>query len=331
MDFRKLRFMKNSRIFSRFAAIFLSVSLVTVTCLVYDMVIYAMETAQSEAVTDVQTEGSETVDGEDAENSGDLQPEKDLQEFGLFQVYDPYMKEGTSVSGSDFPENDFPQTAFSLFEDDSYDSEESADADTPESDLDNEVSRITYKTVVETEVLPCKYTEIPILYVAFTGKYSDIAAKDGEKEVTKRQKYIDGELVEEVVVSEKIIEEPVNGVRYVDKRDELIDYGDGAPTEYTRKLEIKFTAYTYGEVGGSITATGEKTRVGYVAVDRNLIPMHSLLYIVTDDGFVYGYCYAKDVGGGIKGNRIDVFLPSVEDMRQFGVRTGTCYVIREGK
>ncbi|PWM44002.1 MAG: hypothetical protein DBX47_06320 [Clostridiales bacterium] len=324
MDFRKLRFMKNSRILSRFAAIFLSVALVTVTCLVYDMVIYAMETVQSEAVTDGRA--ARVIDIPEATDGSEV----NLQKLSLNQNIsfdgenDPYIFSLNSISSLDeLPELNVSQVPET--------SEVDASGQTPESsDIDKEVERITYKTVVESEVIPCKYTEVPIVYAAFSGKYSDIAAKDGKKEITKRQKYIDGVLSDEVVVSEKITVKPVNGVKYVDKRS-LINYGSGAPTEYSRKLDIKFTAYTYGEVGGSVTATGEKTRVGYVAVDKNLIPLHSLLYVVTDNGFVYGYCYAKDTGGGIVGNRIDLFLPSVADMREFGVRTGTCYVIREGK
>ena len=79
-------------------------------------------------------------------------------------------------------------------------------------------------------------------------------------------------------------------------QSELLDLGNGAPVEYVDKFEAELTAYTYNEVGDSITASGEAARVGYVAVDRSVIPMHSYLYIVTDSGFVYGYCYAKDVG-----------------------------------
>ena len=113
-------------------------------------------------------------------------------------------------------------------------------------------------------------------------------------------------------------------------QSELLDLGNGAPVEYVDKFEAELTAYTYNEVGDSITASGEAARVGYVAVDRSVIPMHSYLYIVTDSGFVYGYCYAKDVGGAVKGNIIDIFLPSTEDCIQFGRRSATCYVVRYG-
>ena len=110
----------------------------------------------------------------------------------------------------------------------------------------------------------------------------------------------------------------------------LLDLGDGAPTKYVAKLDVSLTAYAYEEVGGQVTYTGDPTQVGYVAVDRNVIPMHSYLYIVTDDGFVYGYCYAKDTGGAIKGNKIDLFLPSMTDMNNFGRVNGTVYIITYG-
>ena len=79
-----------------------------------------------------------------------------------------------------------------------------------------------------------------------------------------------------------------------------------------------------------LNCCGDIAKVGYVAVDRSVIPIHSYLYVVLDNGFVYGYCYAKDTGGAIKGNIIDIFLPTDEDCRYFGRLQGTVYVISSG-
>ena len=131
------------------------------------------------------------------------------------------------------------------------------------------------------------------------------------------------------ILSEKITKQPTTAVIHRDM-SHLLDLGDGAPTKYVAKLDVSLTAYAYEEVGGQVTYTGDPTQVGYVAVDRNVIPMPSYLYIVTDDGFVYGYCYAKDTGGAIKGNKIDLFLPSMTDMNNFGRVNGTVYIITYG-
>ncbi len=205
-----------------------------------------------------------------------------------------------------------------------------------EADMSVEVGRVTYKEVTERESIPFKTEQI---LVSFT--LSD-AAKDkygsrlkntkgvpGIREVTTRVKMVDGQVVESTVISSEVISKPKNAVVHVDA-SYLLDLGSGAPTEYVNKLTCQFTAYTYNEVGPSITASGAPAKVGYVAVDRKVIPMHSYLYIVLDNGFVYGYCYAKDTGGAIKGNIVDLFLPSETDCYYFGRRMGTVYVISNG-
>lgn len=197
-------------------------------------------------------------------------------------------------------------------------------------DMHINVSRVTYDLVTEEEVIVAASREIPLVYSVYSGKYKNgTTSKDGIKEVEYRRKLVNGEVVGKTAVSEKVIKKPVNGVKYVDRTD-LLDRRS-APANYDYKLRIKFTAYTYTDEGGVVTSTGTKTKVGYVAVDPKLIPYHSLLYIVMDNGFVYGYAYAKDCGGGIKGNRIDIFLPSVPDMEDFGIKMGTCYVVRSGR
>ena len=59
-----------------------------------------------------------------------------------------------------------------------------------------------------------------------------------------------------------------------------------------------------------------------IAVDPRVIPLGTRLYV---DG--YGYGRALDVGGAIKGNRIDVFLPSEAECRRWGVRTVKVYIL----
>lgn len=191
------------------------------------------------------------------------------------------------------------------------------------------VQDVSYSIQTVTESIPHGTVMIPTIYGAQNDLFDDVAGSDGTMSVQKAVKYVNGQVEEEVIVSSTVISEPVDAVVYVDQ-SELLDLGDGAPVEYVDKFEAELTAYTYNEVGDSITASGEAARVGYVAVDRSVIPMHSYLYIVTDSGFVYGYCYAKDVGGAVKGNIIDIFLPSTEDCIQFGRRSATCYVVRYG-
>lgn len=65
---------------------------------------------------------------------------------------------------------------------------------------------------------------------------------------------------------------------------------------------FKLTGYSTGH----ITATGERPVVGLtVAVDPRVIPLGTRLYI---EGV--GERVAMDTGGVVKGNKIDVFMPS---------------------
>jgi 3D (Asp-Asp-Asp) domain-containing protein len=81
---------------------------------------------------------------------------------------------------------------------------------------------------------------------------------------------------------------------------------------------FKLTAYS-GPQGGrarAITATGTSARAGRtVAVDPTVIPLGSRIFI---EGI--GERIAEDVGGGVKGNHIDVYLPSVPQATRFGVK-----------
>lgn len=64
------------------------------------------------------------------------------------------------------------------------------------------------------------------------------------------------------------------------------------------------------------TATGTVPTTGRtVAVDPRVIPLGSKIYIAG-----VGERIAEDTGGKIKGKKLDLFLPSVKECRQFGVR-----------
>jgi len=197
-------------------------------------------------------------------------------------------------------------------------------------DIYVEIGRITYEEVTETVAIPYDTEYIDMIYAIWKkNNLVDTPGEKGTKTVTKRIKYVNGKEDTVTVLSEKITKKPKTAIVYKDVSD-LLDLGSGAPADYIFEMDVELTAYTYVEEGGLVTFTGDDTRVGYVAVDRHVIPMHSYLYIVTDSGFVYGYCYAKDTGGAIKGNKIDLFLPSLKDTNMFGRQKGKAYIITYG-
>ncbi|WHY75625.1 LysM peptidoglycan-binding domain-containing protein [Neobacillus sp. WH10] len=88
--------------------------------------------------------------------------------------------------------------------------------------------------------------------------------------------------------------------------------------EGTKELTVKATAYTASCEGCSgITATGVDLNANpnakVIAVDPSVIPLGSKVYV---EG--YGVATAADTGGAIKGNRIDVFIPSEQDAINWG-------------
>lgn len=111
--------------------------------------------------------------------------------------------------------------------------------------------------------------------------------------------------------------------------DLLLDES-GAPINYVRTVTGKSCAYTAN--AGALMSTGKAVDQGYVAVNPNVIPYGSKLYIVADDGEVYGYAIAADTGGSVMKNSIvvDLFMWSYDDCIQWGAKNVTIYVIEEG-
>lgn len=90
------------------------------------------------------------------------------------------------------------------------------------------------------------------------------------------------------------------------------------PAAATNQITVEATAYTANCTGCSgITKTGVNLKTNpdakVIAVDPSVIPLGSKVYV---EG--YGYATAEDTGGAIKGNRIDVFIPTQEGALEWG-------------
>ena len=115
---------------------------------------------------------------------------------------------------------------------------------------------------------------------------------------------------------------PVDGVIGTDTI-KYLERASAAPSRYSRTLTMSATAYTaYDDGNGSYTYRGNFLRKGLVAVDPSVIPLGTRLYI---EG--YGYAIADDIGGAIKGNKIDLAYENRNDALRFGVRKVTVYVL----
>lgn len=90
------------------------------------------------------------------------------------------------------------------------------------------------------------------------------------------------------------------------------------PPGVGKRITVK--AYAYHLRG--FTARGTRTKLGTVAVDPRVIPLGSKLYIPG-----YGWGRAVDTGGAIQGRKIDVWLPTMSQCMQWGIRDVTVIVV----
>lgn len=121
--------------------------------------------------------------------------------------------------------------------------------------------------------------------------------------------YEDGVQVDEVYEGEWIEQEPVNQVIGYGTRitTGTVDTPEG-PREYWRVIRMRATAYTAASSGKSpdhpaygITASGRPAGTGIVAIDPNVVPFRSEVFVPG-----YGIGFAGDTGGGVKGRWIDL-------------------------
>lgn len=180
-----------------------------------------------------------------------------------------------------------------------------------------EISRVTKKQVVEEKKIPYQTVRQPDR----TLEKGIERVKQGGIEGIKRQvfevTYVDGREKDRRLISSKVVREPRPKIVAVGTMSLASRGGD--QFRYKRVITAVATAYTYT---GRPTATGIRPRVGTVAVDPDVIPLGSRLYI---EG--YGFGVAQDIGSGIKGNRVDVFLETREAALRWGRKIVKVYIL----
>ncbi|MBQ3817029.1 MAG: G5 domain-containing protein [Clostridia bacterium] len=230
--------------------------------------------------------------------------------------------------------------------------------DMVEPGLDTEIKETVYIDYMNvdfvsdsrTETIPCTINTVySDKYAAGTSKL--IPGTDGTKIVTVYSKYVNGNLVESTVVNEETVTNAVDGTKIIgtavsgEPAQAVMSSADvkavstispssaialdtnGNPVNYKSKTIVRATAYTYT---GHNCATGVAPRPGYIAVNPNVIPYGTRLYIKTADGsFVYGYAIAADTGGFIRNHPtgIDLFMSTQSACTSFGVRNVEVYVL----
>jgi uncharacterized protein YabE (DUF348 family) len=158
----------------------------------------------------------------------------------------------------------------------------------------------------------------------------------GQKLLTLAIVYENGKESSRKLVSEELKSNPVK---------EIIELGTtsvyrpsrGGEISYTNKLRVRATAYNAdyqstgknpGDPGFGITSTGVKAKrnpsgFSTVAVDPRVIPLGTKIYV---EG--YGYAIAEDIGGAIKGNRIDLYYNTNNESMNWGSRSVNIYFLK---
>ncbi len=177
--------------------------------------------------------------------------------------------------------------------------------------------------------------------------------QNGVKEITIRKCFKNGELISEKKISEVIAKEPISKITEVGTKKKETTVASNSNEKSTGNnntvsrggnnfsakssfiavataydLSPQSTGKRPGDPGYGITASGTKVRPGVVAVDPNVIPLGTRLYIESLDGTRdYGYAVAEDTGGAIKGNKIDLFFADNNAARRFGRRQVKVHIL----
>src|SRR5699024_8394774 len=113
----------------------------------------------------------------------------------------------------------------------------------------------------------------------------------------------------------------INNISQEDSQVKTEEANEPEQKSEAKTISVTATAYTAKCDGCSgITSTGinliENPDKKVIAVDPNVIPLGTEVYV---EG--YGNAIAGDIGGAIKGNKIDVHVPTKDEAKSWGVQT----------
>ena len=176
------------------------------------------------------------------------------------------------------------------------------------------IIRVTCETVAKRVEIPAPTVE------RFERRFSDtpVVLRQGRPGVAVEKSIIwkkDGVVSAQWVQSTKVVKKPTKTVML---RGSL---PSRSGLNVRRVITMESTAYDPGPLSCGPNCTGRtklglKATKGIVAVDPRVIPLGTRVFV---DG--YGEALAADVGGAIKGNRIDVCFDSRREALNWGRRT----------
>jgi 3D (Asp-Asp-Asp) domain-containing protein len=172
-----------------------------------------------------------------------------------------------------------------------------------------EIIRVTDEFRFEDEEIPFQTVYQPSADLDLDSKAVLSSGASGTTRRRYRLLIENGVQIGEELEEEWVDVQPVNQViGYGTKINTgMVDTPEG-PREYWRVVRMRVTAYTAASSGKApdhptygITASGVMAGTGVVAVDPNVVPFRSEVYVPD-----YGIGFVGDTGGGVKGRWIDL-------------------------
>lgn len=182
------------------------------------------------------------------------------------------------------------------------------------------VQRTTYAYIDKTETVAYKRVYEKNPYMEVGRSYISVMGQNGTLKKTIQVTKVANKTIDTDVVKIQTVRPTVNEVYEVGSAKLDIKPTKTytmAATAYSNRrstvLDGKEHLYGY---------SGIWLRYGTCAVDKNVIPIGTVLYI---EG--YGYAVAADIGASIRGNKIDLFFNSYYDACRWGLRNVKVHVL----
>lgn len=174
-----------------------------------------------------------------------------------------------------------------------------------------EVVRVREEVVIEERPIPFETTYVPDPDLELDQQEVIQDGHDGTLARQVRVRYEDGLAVSRAVEGEWVAEEPsaevvAYGTRIIIR---TLTTPQGGTYQYWRRMHMLATSYSPltagdkqpGDPRFGISGTGAEVQRGIVAVDPRVVNLYTNLYVPD-----YGFGQALDVGGAVKGMRVDL-------------------------
>ncbi len=194
------------------------------------------------------------------------------------------------------------------------------------------VITLEYEDIIEEIAFDITYIEDNTMYEGDSRVVSE--GENGIKTYVYEITLTDGVETERELVKVKDTKAPVNKVVAVGTISNFTN-SRGDKVAFTNRVEVVATAYTNDAKWGDLlywtNQLGNlRAQWGVIAVDPNVIPLGTKVYVKSVDGSEdYGFAICADIGGSIKGHRIDLWMDNDPLCNVWGVRGAEVYILED--